>query len=128
MRAVGFGCLRRRGSASPPRTLTPLANILKPVPSVVPSSTGTVTWLDFIGEEKDGKVYIRAGIAKRDGKKLVWVWDKEWRVADPKDILDWDKRPKSFDVKKDDPYEKKHSSAVAGNMHRIEILLQWRGY
>jgi hypothetical protein len=71
-------------------------------------------WLDFIGstikvkldEKWHEKVYIRPGIAKRDGKKLIWVWAKDWHLADPKDIEDWAKRPKSFDVKKDDPWEK----------------------
>ena len=71
-------------------------------------------WLDFIGSTfkvKTGnewveKVYIRPGIAKRDGKKLIWVWAKDWHVADPKDIADWSIRPKSFDVKKNDPWEK----------------------
>jgi hypothetical protein len=71
-------------------------------------------WLDFIGStfkvkignEWVEKIYIRPGIAKRDGKKLIWVWSKDWHVADPKDIADWSIRPKSFDVRKDDPREK----------------------
>jgi hypothetical protein len=71
-------------------------------------------WLDFIGttfKQKVGdgwveRVHIRPGIVKRDGKKLVWVWASGWMVADPKDVPDWSKRPTSFDVKKDDPWEK----------------------
>src|SRR5215467_2401973 len=60
-------------------------------------------WLDFIGETvkvKVGdkwleKVYIRPGIVKRDGKKLVWTWAKDWYLADPKDLTEWSIRPKS---------------------------------
>jgi len=71
-------------------------------------------WLDFIGKtykQKVGdgwveKVAIRPGIVKRDGKKLVWVWANGWMVGDLKDVPDWSKRPTSFDVKKDDPWEK----------------------
>jgi len=71
-------------------------------------------WLDFIGDTKkvmmDGvwvdKVYIRPGIAKRDGKKLIWVWSTGWCVADPRDIADWSYRPKSIDVKLGDSWER----------------------
>jgi hypothetical protein len=72
-------------------------------------------WLDIIGttfKRKVGdrwvdSVHIRPGIVKRDGKKLVWVWATGWMVADPKDVADWPHRPKSFDMKKDDWWEKK---------------------
>jgi hypothetical protein len=71
-------------------------------------------WLDLIGEEVKVKVdgawqemvYIRPGVVKRDGKKLVWVRAKGWYLADPKDLAEWSTRPKSFEVKKDDPWEK----------------------
>jgi len=71
-------------------------------------------WLDFVGETSEvkagekwvEKVSIRPGIVKRDGKKLVWVWAKDWYLADPKDLADLSTRPKSFEVKKDDPWEK----------------------
>ena len=64
-------------------------------------------WLDLIGEGRGGEVYIRPGIGRRDGKKLVWAWAKDWYRADPKDIPDWGTRPKSFEVKKEGPWEKK---------------------
>jgi len=71
-------------------------------------------WLDLIGDTVRVKVgerwvesvSIRPGIVKRDGKKLVWTWSKQWYGADPKDIEEWPTRPKSFEVKKDDPWEK----------------------
>ena len=71
-------------------------------------------WLDIIGEtykEKVGdgwveKVSIRPGIVKLDGKKLVWVWADRWYAGTPKEIADWSRRPASFDVKKDDQWEK----------------------
>jgi len=52
------------------------------------------------------KVGIRPGIAKLDGKKLVWVWADRWFAGTPKEVADWSNRPTSFDVKKDDPWEK----------------------
>ncbi len=71
-------------------------------------------WLDYIGEKirvktGDGwaeRVYIRPGIVKREGKKMVWVWARDWYLADPKDLAEWGTRPTSFEVKKDDPWEK----------------------
>jgi hypothetical protein len=71
-------------------------------------------WLDFIGAKIKAKVgdkwvervYIRPGIVKRDGNKLVWVCARDDYLADPKDLAEWSIRPKSFELKKDDPWEK----------------------
>jgi hypothetical protein len=64
-------------------------------------------WLDFIGGKEGDKVWVRPGIVKLQGKKMVWVWAKEWYLADLKDVADWSKRPRSFEVTKDGPWEKK---------------------
>ena len=69
-------------------------------------------WLDFIGECEKVKtdtgtterVWMLPGIVKRDGGKLVWVRSKEWQHGSPREIAEWGKRPKSFDVKKGDPW------------------------
>ncbi len=63
-------------------------------------------WLDFIDEGRLGKVRIRPGIAKLEGKKMVWVWAKEFYPADPRAIPNWGRRPRSFEITKNGPWEK----------------------
>lgn len=101
--ANDIGCWERRGEAVYSKLGTVRINVEKdPV------------WFDIIGEKAKAKVggewvevvAIRPGIVKREGTKLIWVWAKGYYQADPNKLAEWTTRPKSFDVKKDDPWEK----------------------
>lgn len=59
-------------------------------------------WLDLVETRKD-KTIIRSGIAKRDGDKLVWVYSRHWATIAPEMVATFADRPKTFDLKKNDP-------------------------
>lgn len=71
-------------------------------------------WLDLVGEKRtvvvDGRsveqVPVLAGIARREGTKLVWVVARDRQWTDPRDPPERTRRPVSFDVREDDPWEK----------------------
>jgi hypothetical protein len=71
-------------------------------------------WLDLVGENRPvevggrtvEKVPVLAGIARREGAKLVWVVARDWQWTDPLEPPERIRGPASFEVRKDDPWEK----------------------
>lgn len=58
-------------------------------------------WLDVVKVKQDGKAYIKPGIVKREGKKLIWFRADDWFETEAAKLRDWPKRPQSFNATKD---------------------------